>query len=275
MCAEFMNILYLRTMIKISRSVVSEFLKNFNPRLVLHYLRYRNEIKVIISGCAPTKFDLYLYYDFMFRWKSPTYLKKHRQFFSKQQRGFGEKPFHSAWRDIILHYRPELALEIGVYRGQVISLWALISEKHGIQLDIYGISPLSSAGDAVSNYLDIDYEQDILGNFERFNLQPPHLLKAYSNDLAAQRLVESKDWDLIYIDGGHDFETVLNDYRLAYANLKKGGILCFDDSSLFLSIDIEGIFKGHIGPSKVVENLVVNEMTHLMTVGHNNFFIKN
>ena len=71
------------------------------------------------------------------------------------------------------NYRPKNILEIGVYRGQTLSLFHILSNLYDISSNIYGITPLSSSGDEVSSYIDIDYLEDINKNFKFFNLQSP------------------------------------------------------------------------------------------------------
>lgn len=241
---------------------------------LLTFIKNHNSVVSSLKHRVHSGQDSYIYYDIKYRWLSPRWLRAHKKFFSREERGFGEKSFHAAWNDIITEFRPQYVLEIGVYRGQILSLWKLIAQKNFLPIDVYGITPLENVNDSVSTYMDIDYEADIKKNFTKFNLEYPRILKALSTDNRARELITSRKWDLIYLDGNHDFEIILKDYILAHANLKKQGILCFDDSSLFMNFKIDGVFKGHDGPSRVVKEYASKEMIHLMTVGHNNFFMK-
>jgi len=59
------------------------------------------------------------------------------------------------WYQIFKEYRPKEILEIGVYRGQTLchfSMLSMLSKLFGIRSNVFGISPLSSAGDEVSDY---------------------------------------------------------------------------------------------------------------------------
>lgn len=244
------------------------------PDLLLNYVLTHKKIKRSMKRRLHLGKDTYKYYDFKYRWFSSHWLKSHKKYFSRGQRGFGERPFHAAWNDIFKEFKPRYVMEIGVYRGQIISLWKLIADKNSFPIEVYGITPLENMNDSVSTYIDIDYEQDIKENFNKFNLSQPNILRARSTDMEAKTLIASRKWDLIYIDGNHDYDIVLQDYRLAHANLKKHGILCFDDSSLFMKFEINGVFKGHEGPSRIVSEFAQKEMQHLMTIGHNNFFMK-
>jgi hypothetical protein len=68
----------------------------------------------------------YIYCDYYFRHFLPYEIKKHRQYFIQDQRGFGEDAFHAMWFILLQELKPKKALEIGVYRGQTITLWKLI-----------------------------------------------------------------------------------------------------------------------------------------------------
>ena len=105
----------------------------------------------------------------------------------------------------------------------------------------------------------------------------------YSNSDRAINFINSKKWDLIYIDGSHDFEDVNNDFNECFSNLNINGLIVIDDSSLYLDYDTKYIeknfklktFKGHPGPSKVVLDIIsMNKLEYLFGVGHNNVFLK-
>ncbi len=220
--------------------------------------------------------EAYRYFHQYFHHRCPEIIREHRNYFSVDNRGFGEDAMHSMWWLLFLEYKPVSCLEIGVYRGQVISLWMLISQYINHTCNIFGISPFSNAGDAVSNYThDIDYYNDVLKNFSYFNLPLPKLIKSLSTDPLATKTISQQTWDLIYIDGSHDYEVVLSDYHICKKHLKEGGILVLDDSALYLDYEPPAFaFKGHIGPSKVAESFVMKEMHFLGSVGHNLIFQK-
>lgn len=214
--------------------------------------------------------DWYDYFDNHFENILGDALKRHRSYFSSG-RGFGEDAFHSMWYQIFKEYRPKEILEIGVFRGQTLSLFSMLGRLFEIDSNIFGISPLVSGNDEVSNYpVEIDYAKDIESHFKFFKLPEAKILKAYSTDKAAIQLIESKKWDLIYIDGSHDYDVVKNDYEVCKRSLAPNGIIVFDDSSLYY--DFDKSFKGHPGPSKLVKEVVSNEMEFLIGVGHNNVF---
>lgn len=238
----------------------------FNRKLSLHEIhekfRERN--------------TMYNYFHHFFWNLSPSWLKEHRDYFSKDKRGFGEDAFHSMWYFIFNEFKPKQVLEIGVYRGQTISLFSLLASKFGFVSEIHGISPFSSAGDEVSVYLkNLDYENDVKTNFNYFKLPFPILHKGFSTDKEMIKIIESTQWDLIYIDGNHDYEVAKHDFNFCSKNVKKGGLIVLDDASL--NTEYKPAFystAGHPGPSKVASEIDMNSFEEILSVGHNRVFKK-
>jgi hypothetical protein len=224
----------------------------------------------------PDRGELYRYMFHYFRYLAPAPLRAHRDWFSQESRGFGEDAFHAMWFTLLREFRPRRCLEIGIYRGQTISLWALIAELVGFDCELNGISPFSPAGDADSHYSDqVDYLSDTLSSFRRFSSREPHFLRGYSTDAAARDFIAAQRWDLIYIDGSHDYDVVLSDYRLCRDNLAPGGLLVMDDSSLYAGFRPPLFsFAGHPGPSRVFSELATRELAFLGAVGHDNVLRK-
>src|SRR5437016_2781231 len=100
-----------------------------------------------------------------FHQRLPQELKAHRAYFIK--RGFGENPFHVMWHLLFQQFKPANFLEIGVFRGQTLSLVALCAHLKGLPCQTYGISPFLPAGDPSPLYRkDLDYYADTLANFD-------------------------------------------------------------------------------------------------------------
>ena len=220
--------------------------------------------------------ELHAYMHHYFYNMCPSDLREHRVYYKKDGRAFGEDAFHILWFMLLREFRPFRCLEIGVYRGQVISLWALIAKKLNFLCEIHGISPFTPAGDQVSVYLkSINYQQDILMHHRHFDLPLPTLFSAFSTDSDAVEYIRAKRWDLIYIDGGHDYDVVLADYQNCYDSLAEGGLLVMDDSSLYTNYKPPLFsFAGHPGPSKVAQELAMRDLIFIGAIGHNNIFMK-
>jgi hypothetical protein len=204
----------------------------------------------------------------------PCELQQHRHYFTRRKRGFGEDAFHVMWFLLFREFRPRNFLEIGVYRGQVISLVSLLAKLHDTACDVYGVAPFSSEGDQVSKYpTHIDYFKDTLTNFARFGLPPPSLLKAFSTDEPALQLISSRAWDMIYIDGNHDYSIAKRDWEACSKNLKPGGIIVLDDSALTTRYEPPTFATaGHSGPSRVAAEIESRAFAEILQVGHNRVF---
>jgi hypothetical protein len=220
--------------------------------------------------------DQYLYFHHYFWNMAPEWLRAHRAYFRSDNRGFGEDAFHAMWYLLFKEFRPAKVLEIGIYRGQVISLWALLAKHLSYSVEINGISPFNSAGDKVSDYTDnIDYYTDVIRNFEYFGLLQPILHKGFSTDQAMVETISSNCWSLIYIDGNHDYDVAKHDFALCASSLDESGIIVLDDASL--DTDYKPPFfatAGHPGPSQVARNMDRSRFEELSSVGHNRVFRK-
>lgn len=239
----------------------------------------RFDFDATFTGAAsrfPERTALYRYMHHYMHHRCPLEVQQHRSYFTKERRGFGEDAFHAMWCLLFKEFRPKDCLEIGVYRGQVISLWAMIAKIEKMECRISAISPFTPAGDLVSTYTsDIDYLNDTISHHAYFQLPQPQLVRALSTDAAALAHISSRSWNLIYIDGNHDYEVALADYEACVGSLADNGLLVMDDSSLYTNYSAPRFaFAGHPGPSKVVQDRAMKEMQFIAGVGHNNVFVK-
>jgi hypothetical protein len=249
------------------------FLRRLLPA-TLKPKKYEDISSLLASG--KSRNEIYSILDeFYYLWL-PMKLVRHRRYFEKYRRGFGEDAFHCMWYLIFSEFRPTNCLEIGVYRGQTLTLWRMISDMLSIHNEIFGISPFSDLGDSVSSYAStIDYLADTQLNHTHFMLKQANYIAQRSDSAEAKLVIESKVWDLIYIDGSHDYEVVCLDLRNAIDNIKKGGVIVMDDSSLNFAFDPPpGSFAGHPGPSRVASEIAQHELNLIGGVGHNNIFVR-
>jgi hypothetical protein len=222
----------------------------------------------------PTNFYLACFR--FFHQQLPAELQEHRSYFTREGRGFGEDAFHVLWFLLFREFKPKNFLEIGVFRGQTLSLATLLSRENSLSGEVCGISPFSSAGDSVSRYRDnVDYFQDTLQNFHHFKLPAPQLVRAFSTDGEAVRFIMSKQWEMIYIDGNHDYEVARKDWEICSRSLKTGGIIVLDDSGLTTAFR-PPLFAtaGHPGPSKLAQEIDRKQFREILQVGHNRAFQK-
>jgi predicted O-methyltransferase YrrM len=213
-----------------------------------------------------------------FRQQLPEELVEHRRWFQtppRSPRGFGEDAFHVLWYLLLEEFKPANFLEIGVFRGQVISLIALWARMRGTACEIHGISPFTAAEDSVSAYPDLDYYQDTLANFDQFRLPRPQLLRDLSTAPEALELVRSRGWEMIYIDGNHDYEIAHEDWEACSRALKPGGIVVLDDAGLSSNYHAPVFASGgHPGPSRVAREIDRSAFREILQIGHNRAFQK-
>lgn len=220
--------------------------------------------------------EVYLGFHHYYNKHLPAVLREHRRYVLANQLGYGEDAFHAMWWVLFNDFRPKKVLEIGVYKGQVLSLWALIAKALGYEIDVYGVTPLAPIGDAVSKYDESNYYDDITALFDRYSLKNPTLHKGLSTAKDSVEFITATNWDLIYIDGGHDFSVAKHDYEVAKRSLKKGGVLVIDDSALFTDYKSYSFtFPGHTGPSLVASLFADRELKSVARVGHNSIYLMN
>jgi hypothetical protein len=188
---------------------------------------------------------------------------------------FSELAFRHFWLLLInqLNHKSKV-LEIGVYKGATLSLFKLVSDFLKKDLEIYGITPLNSTGDKYSNYQNLDYrlEIDKLNNLLGLKTDYLNLIVGLSIDEKIKDEIRKHSFDLIFIDGGHDFDTVINDIKISDEILKVGGFLITDDSSSDLNFPTNFIgFRGHAEVSLAINNseIIKNKYRHLFACGHN------
>jgi hypothetical protein len=208
---------------------------------------------------------------------APRYLVDHRHYFSQDGRGFGEAAFHVMWDSLFSIFKPSSFLEIGVYRGQTLSLASLCSRESSFPARVCGISPFTSAADSVSKYSNqINYYEDALKNFAFFKLPAPHLVRGLSTEPHVWKQVAQHKWDMVYIDGNHDYEVAKSDFANCNKILAPRGLIVLDDSGLFTRYQAP-LFStaGHFGPSKLAGEISALGFQELLQVGHNRVFQKN
>ena len=109
-------------------------------------------------------------------------------------------------------------LEIGSFEGYSANIFNKIFPGH----EIYCVDPWSS----YSHLANIDFNQ-IENNFDSNtkNLNTKKF-KMLSNNFFK---INKEFFDIIYIDGAHDYESVLSDANNSIKFLRKNGIIFFDD----------------------------------------------
>ena len=219
-----------------------------------------------------------VYDHFLNEYNNDLTLTKHRSYIEEHNLGFGEKPFHVIWRELVKQVPNNFKfLEIGVYKGQVLSLVKLLADLSSKSVNYTGVTPLSNVGDKFSNYENTDYGQVITNLFNHFNLEfdlNKNIINGISTDENIKNNIKELGlFDLVYIDGGHDYDCVVSDINLMREITKNGSYVVFDDSSCFKQLS-DNKFKGHIDVCKAIADNLENDpkFTELICVGHNRVF---
>jgi hypothetical protein len=193
--------------------------------------------------------------------------------------GFGEDAFCWNW-ELLISAMPVAFkfLEIGVYKGRTLGVVQLLSTAFNKSCEIYGISPLTNKGDKYSQYGDEDYSYALLLNLNKMgsSIEDINIIKGLSTDAAVKdEALSAGPYDIIYIDGCHDYEVVCADIDNYLPMLKPGGYLVMDDASLLLDKPY-GRFLGHADVCRAIKDKIDGrlDMTHLFAVGHNRVWLK-
>lgn len=192
-------------------------------------------------------------------------LKAYRDWIEEKIFGFGERSFLWLWKLLIDEVPEPSFLEIGVFRGQILGLIRMLSPGARVT----GITPLDSSG----GHWESDYAADIKLLHETFSLKQPGLIKGLStNDEVFSQADSGGPYDIIYIDGGHDYATARHDVYKFSSLVKIGGYLVVDDCAHRYKLP-EGYFRGIESVSKAVDELLPNEYyTEVFNVMHNRVF---
>jgi SAM-dependent methyltransferase len=227
------------------------------------------------------EYNEYIYNTFGKEVDNSEILSNHFNIITEYKLAYGEKPFMYLW-PLIVSQIPEGGkfLEIGVYKGSILALTQTVSKHLNLNITSYGLTPLSNAGDKYSNYdyLDYGYYISFLYHKLEIDINDTIIIEGLSTDENAKEAAKIESpYDVVYIDGGHDYETVINDIELCNQILKPGGILVMDDASseLNLSKNHPG-FTGHPDVAKAIIDDLDNRdnYKHLFACGHNRVWKK-
>ncbi len=225
-------------------------------------------------------------------------LAEHRRHIEKHQLGFGDAAFHALWASLLAaasrRFGTVRALEIGVFKGQVISLWSLIARQHQLELKISAISPLAAQPmprsrlwarlryrldrrfrERVDNgdfYARTDYPAIVRELFAHCGTRftDVKLHRGYSTDPAILAAVGGETYHLIYVDGDHTFAGARRDFENFGPKVAPGGWLVADDAGC----DLPGnsFWKGHTAVTRAVQVLPSLGFKNVLNVGHNRVY---
>lgn len=222
-----------------------------------------------------------LWHAFFAAVQATPYLKAHRDYVETGKFGYGDRPFHWLWKLLIDACPSELKmLEIGVFQGQTISLAALVARETGKSAKIVGVTPLNTAGDQYATHPDINYEYRIRQIHLDHGVGRPDIMCGYSFDPRIQLLArEDGPYDIVYIDGCHDYHVVVDDIYHYAPLVRPGGYLVIDDAANYLQIPdglIPSNWRGLEDVSRAVRETLEADprFEHVLAIGHNRVFLR-
>jgi len=215
-------------------------------------------------------------------YRSDDKLKLIREYVKQNSYGFVDDAHYVMWRELVKEMPSVFTfLEIGVFKGQILNLITFLNKKYNKNASIYGVSPLSDAGDKYSTYDKVDYPKLVKGLFDKFSLPfdlDKQIIRGFSTDNSIKDEIKKiGPIDLIYVDGGHDYDTVVSDIALAKEITKNKGVIVFDDASCYKDLGGLPIFRGHKEVCDAIKDHMETDKNYeeLSCVGHNRIFIKN
>jgi hypothetical protein len=213
---------------------------------------------------------------FVGRTNSVPELDKHRTFVEQNIFGFGERAFPWLWHLVVKELPKNFAfMEIGVFKGQTLSLIKLLADMQKKKVTRFGITPLSTEG----GVWESDYAKDIEYIHDQFNLTKDYkILHGLSEDPAIIEQAGKLKLDVLYIDGGHDERHITNDIEQYSHLVKPGGFMVIDDCCNSFRMPF-GYFQGIQAVTVVVDKKLPpvtasDEWEFVFSVVHNRVYRK-
>jgi hypothetical protein len=203
-------------------------------------------------------------------------LNEHRTWVEQNIFGFGERSFHWLWHLIVQELPKNFTfLEIGVLKGQTLSLIKVLADMQKKKVTRYGVTPLSTEG----GVWESDYAKDIEYIHDQFGLPKDYkILKGLSEDPAIIEQAKKLKLDVLYIDGGHEERHITNDIEQYSPLVKPGGFMVIDDCCNSFAMPF-GYFQGIQAVTVVVDKKLPpvtpsEEWEFVFSVVHNRVYRK-
>lgn len=167
------------------------------------------------------------------------------------------------------HKKNPTAVEIGSWLGKSSFIIAMGLKKISGKASLFCIDPFNSEGDAKSkkgykklqNRLfaikHLTLKEQFIRNMEKNDvIEKVTILEGYSFNCVKKfhKLI-----DLLFIDGNHEYEAVLQDYNDWNGKIKHGGIIALHDVEFDPQEDPDGT-ETHIGPGLVVKRKIIGNL---------------
>jgi len=225
-------------------------------------------------------------------------LSAHRAHVEQHKLGYGDPAFHSLWACLLTEAAARFghvrALEIGVFKGQIISLWSLLARELQFDIEVHAVTPL--AGNPApppsllqrlryrldrayreqvktgNFYAAEDYEAIVRAHFDhhRLSFDSVKLHRGYSTDPALLATLAEARYELIYVDGDHREAGARHDFTTFGAKVVPGGWLIADDASHDLPGTV--FWKGYPEVTAALSELAPLGFVNVLNIGHNRIY---
>ena len=173
---------------------------------------------------------------------------RYKRYFRKtslKQKGVGD-----FFLNEILAKKPKFFLEVGVYHGVTArNVCELLYQIHGSSFQYIGLDLFEVNNENKSEIIPNTEFSNPLKKiyFKYIKKQNPYsisavrdLLKKFKNNInlikgnsnIILKKIDMSKIDFVFLDGGHNYETVLNDLKCCYEVVKNNGIILCDDYDL-------------------------------------------
>jgi glycosyltransferase involved in cell wall biosynthesis len=138
-------------------------------------------------------------------------------------------------------------LEIGSFKGKSANYIAPNAKS------LVCIDPFRADNGGQTQYVDYTTLQDFLKNVAKFNNITPVIGK--SEEVYTQ--FKDQQFDMIFIDGMHDYDSVVKDIKCYWPKLKTGGHMCFHDYQKDWNGVIKAVDEFFIRPDALHDSVAV------------------
>jgi hypothetical protein len=202
------------------------------------------------------------------------WLLQFREYVERENLGYGDRAFYWFWK-LLVDTMPSTFrfLEIGVYKGQILTLIGMLAQREGKCAQLFGVTPITNINDKYSKYDSSDYA-DAIERIQSWASIPSGrralLIEGLStDDNAKARARICAPYQIVYVDGGHEFPTVCSDIIVYGEMLTVGGYLVLNDASCHLPLP-DHIWRGHEDVARAVRELIESNRTfsERLAIGH-------
>lgn len=210
-------------------------------------------------------------------------LKSHRDWVEEHQHGFGDRSFHWIWHLLVGQMPTTFSfLEVGVYKGQVLSLIDLLAIETLRRAVVVGVTTLTNTEDEKCRYPQGDYLgwiKEIYAAFGMSQLQPILIEGKSTDPTVIEKARGMHGFNIVYVDGGHDYPDAFADLTTYPEMVILGGYLVIDDASgsedkSFHRLNIGSCWPGFAAVARAVSETIDKDLRFkfLFAVGHLNVF---